>query len=291
MPSPPALVRALFAAFFLLNLAVGSPTDKQRSIYAIAHRVLRAEAVTAALSHGANALEIDLTAWYFGWWADHDGTLFSAGATARDIFKSIALKKRDGCDLSFVWLDIKNPDFCRTGRACSIEALRDLAREILEPAGIRVLYGFFQTAGSRGYKVITDTLNANEAVVLSGETNRVLNWYNGTSATVPVKQRVMDFGYSWLNQGFDLYPELRYGAWERDQGELGKVFSWTSAEGDTEIVNYLLREAAIDGFIYGYQTSEYKEEGGPKSALQDIVDFVHAHPDTHRMATSDDVPW
>ncbi|KAF7595949.1 hypothetical protein BBP40_004095 [Aspergillus hancockii] len=288
MPSPLALVRTLCAVFVLGLTATPIAVDVQRPTYAIAHRVLRPAAVTAAISHGANALEVDLTAWYFGWWADHDGRLFSAGATARGIFEFIA---ENGYDISFVWLDIKNPDYCRKNRACSIEALRDLAREILEPAGIQVLYGFFETAGSRGYKVITDTLNANEAVVLSGDTHSVLAWYNTTSATIAAKQRIMDRGDSWLNQGVDLYPELRYGSWERDRGKLGKVFSWTSAEGDSEIIRYLLGEAAIDGFIYGYPAHEYNDESGAKSALQDIIDFVECHPDTHRMASRYDLPW
>ncbi|KAF7593469.1 hypothetical protein BBP40_011475 [Aspergillus hancockii] len=288
MPSLLALICALCTLPILTLTAASTADCAQRPIYAIAHRVLRPEAVTAAISHGANALEVDLTAWWFGWWADHDGKLFSAGATARDIFEFIA---QNGYDISFVWLDIKNPDYCRKDRACSIEALRDLAREILEPAGIQVLYGFFETADSRGYRAIKDTLNANEAVGLSGDTASVLGWYDNTSATIATKQRIMDFGGSWLNRGLDIYPELRYGSWERDQGKLGKVFSWTSAEGDTEMVRYLLKEAAIDGLIYGYQTSEYNDETGPKSALQDIVEFAEAHPDTHRMATRYDVPW
>ncbi|KAE8421179.1 hypothetical protein BDV36DRAFT_248500 [Aspergillus pseudocaelatus] len=283
------LVRLLLA-LDLLNLGVAS--SAQRPIYAIAHRVLRKEAVSAALSHGANALEVDLTAWYFDWWADHDGKLFSAGATARELFQFIAQQRWiNNYNISFVWLDIKNPDFCQRHRRCSIEALRDLARETLEPAGIRVLYGFFQTAESRGFKVIRDGLNPNEAIVLSGETNTILHLYNSTGSGIPVPQMVMDFGDSWLRKGVDIYPELRYGSWKRDQGKLGKVFSWTSAQGDTEMVKYLLREAGIDGLIYGYQTDEYNDKSGPKSALKDIVDFVETHSDTHRMATEDDAPW
>lgn len=289
MPSPSAATRAL-CAICLLSLAVASST--QKPIFAIAHRVLRKEAVTAASSHGANALEVDLTAWYFDWWADHDGKLFSAGATARELFQFIAQQRRaNNLNISFIWLDIKNPDFCREGRPCSIEALRNLARDVLEPVGIRVLYGFFQTADSRGYKVIRDTLNTNEAIVLSGETDSILHLYNTTGIDVPARQRVMDFGNSWLSQGVDIYPQLRYGSWKRDQGTLGKVFSWTSAEGDTEMVQYLLREAGIDGFIYGYPMDEYKDASASKTALQDIVDFAEAHRHTHRMATGDDAPW
>lgn len=80
----------------------------------------------------------------------------------------------------------------------------------------------------------------------------------------------MDFGNLRLNRGVDLYPELRYGSWERGRGKLGKVFSWTSGERDIEIIRYLLGAAAIDGFVYGYPDSEHNDESGAKPALQDI---------------------
>ncbi|KAE8153388.1 hypothetical protein BDV25DRAFT_169051 [Aspergillus avenaceus] len=289
MPSPSAIIRAL-CAICLLSQAIAIST--QRPIFAIAHKVLRKEGVLAASAHGANALEVDLTAWYHEWWADHDGKPFSAGASARDLFHSIAEQRLSNTlNISFIWLDIKNPDFCAEGKACSIEGLRDLARETLEPAGIRVLYGFFQTAASRGYKVIRDTLNANEAIALSGETTEILYLYNATGGGVSARQRVMDFGDVWLSQGVDVYPQLRYGSWMRDQGALGKVFSWTSSERDTGMVRYLLREAGVDGFIYGYPMDEYRDADAPRAALKDIVEIVEAHPDTHRMATGDDVPW
>ncbi|KAB8234179.1 uncharacterized protein BDW43DRAFT_299841 [Aspergillus alliaceus] len=261
-----ALVSTACAVFVLSLTAASNAVDVQRPTYATAHRVLRPEAVTAAIPHGANALEIDLTAWYFG----------CAGATARDIFEFIA---QNGYSISFVWLDIKNPDYCRKDRPRSIEALRDLARQILEPVGIQVLYGFSGAASSRSYKVGAE------------DTRSVLGWYDTTNAAIAAKQRIMDFGNLRLNQRVDLYPELRCGSWERDRGKLGTVLSWTSGEGDTEILRYLLGAAAIDGLVYGYSDSEYNDESGAKSALQDIIDFVACDPDTHRMATRYDLPW
>ncbi|KAF5856338.1 hypothetical protein ETB97_007496 [Aspergillus alliaceus] len=118
-----------------------------------------------------------------------------------------------------------------------------------------------------------------------------MHWKLISLPAIAAKQRNMDFGNLRLNQGVDLYPELRCGSWERDRGKPGTVLSWTSGEGDTEILRYLLGAAAIDGLVYGYPNSEYNDESGAKSALQDIVDFVECHPDTHRMATRYDLPW
>ncbi|KAB8074635.1 hypothetical protein BDV29DRAFT_156403 [Aspergillus leporis] len=128
MPSLSQLARTL-RALSLLNLTaaatfVNARFTIQRPIYAIAHMVLRPEAVTAALSHGANAIEVDLIAWK-EWWADHDGGDDSAGSTARELFIFIAEQRKSGKDITYIWLDIKNPDECPKGKACSIQALRD----------------------------------------------------------------------------------------------------------------------------------------------------------------------
>lgn len=124
-----------------------SDTAQQRPTWAIAHRVLTRGGVTKALEHGANAIEIDATAWRDGWWADHDGTLTSYGDRMTDMFGQLVEEKRAGRHIAFVWLDIKNPDWCSSSdpkwRHCSVAALRDLARARLQSEGIRVLYGFY----------------------------------------------------------------------------------------------------------------------------------------------------
>ena len=294
------LLRGLSAAS-LAGLALSSPVElaraDQRPIYAIAHRVLRNTAVSAALSHGANASEVDLRAWTKEWWADHDGGADTAGATAREIFTFIADQRKQGSDVSFVWLDIKNPDDCDAGQGCSIEALRDLVRETLEPAGVRALYGFFGTEDSRGFKVMQDSLNGNEAVVLSGEADEVQALYGETK--IGASQRVMDYGDVHLDNGFgdcteeswNTCTELKQGAESRDQGKLGKVLGWTSTDSDTERVGKLLGTANVDGIIFGYQNADYADDEVPKAAGKDIIDFVKKNSDSMRMAKGTDAPW
>ncbi|KAL2870715.1 glycerophosphodiester phosphodiesterase family protein [Aspergillus lucknowensis] len=297
-----SLVRYIACAAGLLDCEPESAFPSfQRPIYAIAHRVLRPEAVTAALSHGANAIEVDLTAQSDGWWADHDGTGDSAGTTARELFELIAHERQNGQNVIFVWLDIKNPDECgEEERSCSIEGLRDLVREILEPAQVRALYGFFQQEDSRGLSVMRETLDSNEAIALSGPVSDVLDLYaQGTS--VHPHQRIMDYGNPQLDEGFGschevdpdnfICPELRDGSTMRDWGRLGKTFGWTSTEGDSAKVFMLLRASRADGVIYGFQEDDYADDPVTRAAFQDILGFVNDHSTTHRMATIGDAPW
>ncbi|KAB8272316.1 hypothetical protein BDV30DRAFT_129315 [Aspergillus minisclerotigenes] len=303
MPSPSSLLRTL-CAIALLGLTAAAPsvqttlTNGPRPIYAIAHRVLRTEAVTAAISHGANALEVDLHG-TDEWWADHDCKKNSAGDTARELFQFIAEERRNGANITFIWLDIKNPDECPQHEPCSIQALRDLVRETLEPVGIRALYGFYQTEESQGYKEILHSLNENEAISLSGSARDVFEMYFTTSRSLPVKQRIMDHGDVNIQKNFgDCHErggttcsELRNGRSAQSRGQLGKIFAWTSTEGDTRYVSDLLSVAQVDGIIYGSQKHDYKDEARTRNAFWDILDFVKANPDAVRMATADDAPW
>ncbi|KAK1143253.1 hypothetical protein N8T08_006953 [Aspergillus melleus] len=292
-------------------------TTTPRPIYAIAHRVLTIDSLTSALNHGANALEIDLTAHKYGWYSDHDNTLCSARSTAEALFRAIAAASKD---ISFVWLDIKNPDECDPGRACSIETLRDLARDVLLDAGIAVLYGFYAQEGSRGFQVISGDLWEKEAVVLSGEVGDVVGWFDddggSNSSDVKPKQRVMDYGAVDLTEEVfgsctiissssdddddddddgevdeGVCSVLKQGSQARDGGQIGSVMAWTTDEGEGWMVEKMLGEAGVDGIIYGFSSGEYVDEESVLAAYLDIEDYVQKHPDEMRMATGEDVPW
>ncbi|MFK4067108.1 phospholipase [Streptomyces sp. NPDC029674] len=303
------------AACGALVLGLTAPTaaaeSTERPVWAIAHRVLTVDGVDKALDHGANAVEIDATAWKKGWWADHDGLPTSAGDTMAAMFDRIAEQRRAGKNIGFVWLDLKNPDYCDSNdpkwRHCSVAALRDLARTKLESAGVRVLYGFYGTAGGTGWKDVSRGLTDLEGVDISGDSEEVQRQYGEFGGTIAHNQRVMDKGLFNLNLPTVLpkvREQLRLGSQARDRGELARVFGWTTAAGDADATRRLLEESGgnADGLIYGHRASCYpdgntgtdgcgKDESHAKEALAHIQAFVQDHGDTRRMATTDDVPF
>ncbi|OQE21040.1 hypothetical protein PENSTE_c012G01629 [Penicillium steckii] len=292
--SPTLLLSLGFSA--LANAAL-IPRQETRPIYAIAHRVIQTSAVTAALDHGANAIEIDLTPEKDGWYADHDGKGTTAGGTAREVLEFMAKQRDNGKPLTFVWLDVKNPDDCKKDEPCSIEALRDIVHDTLGKSGVRALWGFYTTTDTRSFKVIRDGLNENEAMTFSGEHQEILETYDQSAPDVPIKQRVGDYGAANIADGFgdctekswNTCTELKQTSAERDDGKLGKVLSWTSDKGDTKRVEQLLGTANIDGIIYGYHMSDYDENA--KQAFDDIKNYVDKNKSTLRMAGRDDLPW
>ncbi|MEU2789543.1 phospholipase [Streptomyces sp. NPDC007100] len=285
-----------------------------RPTYAIAHRVLTAGGVDTALRHGANAVEIDATAWKKGWRADHDGTPTSAGDPMETMLKRIAQRRAEGRNVNFVWLDIKNPDHCRSDapkwRHCSVAALRDLARRTVEKQGVRVLYGFYGTEGGTGWKDVTSGgLRPVEGIGLSGNAADVAKTFADHGADILEKQRVMDKGlFSLSLNARTVTSELRAGAKARDRKELGSTAGWTAGTGDGKHVAKLLAPYAsggadADGLIYGLRAACYPDgtskwrggcgtdESSVKEALSSVTDYVAGHPADRRMATNRDVPF
>ncbi|CAI6095927.1 unnamed protein product [Clonostachys chloroleuca] len=67
----------------------------RRPFYAIAHRIIKGYDVRSALAHGANAINIDMTAWSSGWWVGHDGLPTTARDTAKKMFQTISEERKE----------------------------------------------------------------------------------------------------------------------------------------------------------------------------------------------------
>lgn len=179
-----------------------------RPLYLIAHKVLTTDGVDAAGNDGANALEMDMTAWNEGWWCDHDGTRNppSWHASTVDQFRHVAQRRQAGQNIQFVWLDIKNPDYCDLDdpkwEVCSIKGLQKMAREILQPTGVKVLYGF-SNPSSKAFAYIRDGgLNDKEAINLDESTKLTPGQEAQALNTVPKGHKVGSYGDDNLPNGF-----------------------------------------------------------------------------------------
>ncbi|KAL8807894.1 MAG: hypothetical protein Q9200_004481 [Gallowayella weberi] len=233
---------------------------KARPFYLIAHHVLTSTGIEDAVHNGANAVEIDMTAYEEGWWADHDHGANSWGDSAKDIFNKIANERRNGKTITFVWLDIKNPDWCDPNdpkwQHCSVGGLRDLARQILQPAGVRVLYGYVFKASSKTYPFIRDGLNSNEAINLDGNPKQVLDLFQ-RNGPKDQSRRVSSYGDDDISFEFGTCQEDKYNTCTElrqavASGKFGRVFGWTSTAGKGDYVRKELDTAGVDGIIYGF---------------------------------------
>lgn len=262
-----------------------------KPFYAIAHRVLTVQGVKDAASHGANAIEIDFQPWPSGWWADHDGTQTSAGGTARDVLQAVADQRRAGKPITFVWFDIKWADTCDADDPkwvhCSVIGLRDLAREILQPVGVRALYGFYGINYKyNAYTRIANKLNSNEAVNLDGSLASVQQNFDSAGPGF-ANRRVYSSGDPNIGNGFaSRVADLKQAS---SEGHFAKVFSWTSASGDAAYVKQLVDEIKVDGIIYGYSGSNY--DSGAQAALKVVTTAVNAASSQYYLATTADNPW
>lgn len=275
----------------------------RKPVFAIAHRVLTIQGMKDAVAHGANALEIDMRGWSSwgrkGWYCDHDGTITSPGDKAEDMFRAIQDQRRNGKTINFVWLDLKKPDEYKAGEN-AIERLRDLARKYLQPWGVRVLYGFYRShVDGRAFGVIRDNHNYLEAVSINDKAANVHKSFQQYGAKIQSTKRVADYGY--FNLGFqfgncselDYYTctELRHAGRMRDEGKFGKVFGWTLAVDQADLANALLGTARVDGLIYGFKVTAYRDHEDTRAAVKDIQTWVQKHSVTHYLAGQNDSPW
>ncbi|RDA95726.1 hypothetical protein CP533_1225 [Ophiocordyceps camponoti-saundersi (nom. inval.)] len=261
----PSLISTLLT--MALWPALGAAAEKP--YYAIAHRVLEKKGVDQALSDGANAIEIDAySREASGWWADHDGILTSKGDKMVDILTHVANKAKEGKKVAFVWLDIKNPDYCKIFKqSCSIEALRDTARQILSPVNIQILYGFYTKKRGRAYGVIRDGLNHNEAIVLDGDAEAAQRIFEEEGPT-NITQRAFSRGYfnwhmMWYKDYNAMLDNLRKAS---DSGAFGQVFGWTLVKDRFQLVTNIddpvqdiVNDADTSGVIYGNPASAYDD--------------------------------
>ena len=217
------------------------------------------------------------------------------------MFEAIADARKAGKNITFVWLDLKNPDRCfpydKNLRYCSILALRDLAREILEPLGVRVMYGFYRdTMSGKAWQIIRNNMTSNEALNLDGKTQDVVKAFENDAPPIQLSQRVMSNGLFSLGWYFgncdekDSYTctELRQAAESR---QFGKVFGWTSSKGQGDLVDKLLGRAGIDGLIYGKPFNMYTDDEACREAAQDIIRRVQNHPHLAYFASNNEPPW
>lgn len=286
----------------------GKESSGPRPFWAVAHRVLDKQGVQAALNHGANAIETDATAWRKsnkGWWADHDGSATSRGDRMEELLTAVADGRRSGKPISWLWFDLKNPDNCGAeDEVCGIVALRAMARNILEPVGIRVLWGFAGSdAGGQAYSAIRDGLGANEALGIDGLAGTTAEYAKSTfqdGGPANVGQRV------WTKGLFDprikfgscedadvdststkICPQIRYGI---ESGAFGRVLGWTVTASTTREASRLMY-AGVDGLIYGSVMTAYADNIGTRGAKKVLDDWLEGNKERRYLAKLDDKPW
>ncbi|PNP79419.1 hypothetical protein FNYG_07254 [Fusarium nygamai] len=268
----------------------------KKPFYAIAHRCNNISAVQHAVNDGANAIEMDLfSEGEDGWWASHDGPSKN-GNRAKEMFHTIAAHRKAGKPITFVWLDFKNPDACDPGKpaewGCSIGALRDLARQILEPQGVRVLYGFYGVQNGSAYRLLESDLTANEALNVDGRSVPLQQFFNKNGPS-DIQKRVASYGYTQLEEGFgnctepgDAHLTCTQLRQEVISGKFGKVFSWTAVMDQVQLVQRLMG-VGIDGIIYGL---EGPYGGNSTQALAQIRSSL-VQNGGYRYAGISDNPW
>ncbi|KAK2755491.1 hypothetical protein FQN54_006428 [Arachnomyces sp. PD_36] len=308
------LAGALVAASPALSLPSAVIKRDIKPIYAIAHKILTTSSLEGALSDGANALEIDLNAWQEGeegtetsdWWCQHDHSADDYGDRASDMFKKVTDQQAGGKTVSFVILDIKNPNHCEDVEGfedCGIAALREMARNSFGLNGIRVIYGLHtDEKDTTAFRWLQENLNELEGIRLNGEVEETLDAFEDQGSSINASNRVFDYGVPYLNvdepavgdcteDGDEICAQLLKASEARDGGRIGKVFLWTLGSADGDTASLLLDEGGVDGIVYGYANAEYESSEQTQTALGHITGWVDDHADTHKYAGQLDYPF
>ncbi|KIL84554.1 hypothetical protein FAVG1_12079 [Fusarium avenaceum] len=153
---------------------------------------------------------------------------------------------------------------------CSIAALRDMARQVLEPQGVRVLYGFYENEHGNAYRLLRSGLTGNEALNVDGRA-APLQQFSNENRPSSIQKRVVLYGWMRLGERFGDCTEL----------------------GDAHLIYQVqffqkMMGAGIDGIIYGLDKYPY---GG--SATQTLVQIRSslAQNGGYKYADINDNPW
>ncbi|GAA2799901.1 PI-PLC domain-containing protein [Crossiella cryophila] len=309
-----AAVLAVVSGVVGTGLLAASPAAAaaQRPVYAIAHQVNTLSGVSAALDHGANAIEIDACAWWNPneWRAWHDCSTAGNnryGPSMDSMITRILEEAGRGRKLALVWLDLKDPNYCgeQPNRGCSVAGLRDMAQRLTR-AGIPVLWGFLEyhpsdpDVGGRGWQSLQGRLSTLEGITTTGSLDKVRGIYAKHGSGLPNGRRVLDYGDTDIRNGFgncteaswNTCAELKKAAGDRDAGRFAATFSWTTTYHDNWYVDRLLGVAGVNGIIAGYgaQTGakDYDNSWQCGNAVRQVRDWVAGHSGSHRMANAGD---
>jgi sphingomyelin phosphodiesterase D len=213
------------------------------------------------------------------------------------MFKHIASARQAGHTITFVWLDMKNPDDYSGTKYpgqypnSTFEVLRDLARQYLTPVGIGILYGFYGTGESEAYRTIAKDLRENEAIALDGDAQEMKKYFD-TYGPADAKKRIISRGH--FNLDFPTgYPESKYDSLKDSakSGLFNKVFGWTVLQDQQYVLGKMLDYAHVDGVIYGRAVNSYNESITTLITSDWIKNELAKRGDRYRLAESKDRPW
>ena len=200
--------------------------DTKKLIWMIAHKCLTTQGVDDAILNGANAVEMDLTAYKEGWWAQHTGEIWYDPIGTH--FDHIASRKAGGINIQWVWLDIQTSDaFGVTDGFSSIQGLQNLVRDKLLPHGVTALYGF-AVCSSPALTFVKQSLTSAEAINYDGfnddhSQNITPKQSIKSLQDVAIARRVSSYGWDHLKNSFgDCYESDFYTCTQLRQAKTSK---------------------------------------------------------------------